>query len=96
MGDKPDQSPPVGATDILRYFLRHPEAADSIYGIARWRLLEEAVHRSVESTATALRWLVDQQFLLERRSVARDPLFYLNSKNLKNATELINSSSHLE
>jgi len=43
---------------VLRYFVRNPQAADTLEGIARWRLLEEAVQRTTEETGEALAWLV--------------------------------------
>ena len=43
---------------VLSYFIRHPQAVDSLEGIARWRLLDEAVHHAVNDTHEALNWLV--------------------------------------
>ena len=45
------QEPKGIAKEILSYFLRNPQAADNLEGVARWRLLEQTVHRSVEETA---------------------------------------------
>jgi hypothetical protein len=51
------------ARDVLEYFLRNPQSADSLEGIARWRLLEQAIHRTLAETETALQWLVREGFL---------------------------------
>lgn len=51
------------AKDILRYFLRHPKAADSLEGVARFRLLDETVHQGVAETEKGLNRLVAQGFL---------------------------------
>jgi len=51
------------AKDILSYFLRNPQAADDLEGIARWRLLNQTVYRDVEETSQALDWLVQHGFL---------------------------------
>ena len=40
--------------EILSYFLRNPLAADTLEGVARWRLLDEVVYRKVEETRAAL------------------------------------------
>lgn len=48
---------------ILSYFVRNPNAADTIEGVARERLLEETIHRNVQQTAAAMAWLVEQGFL---------------------------------
>jgi hypothetical protein len=75
------QGKPEVAKEILSYFLRHPNAADSLEGIAEWRILEEKVRRSVEETKKALDWLVRKGFLQEEEHLAR-PIFQLNSEKL--------------
>jgi hypothetical protein len=54
---------PEQARAVLRYFVRHPEAADSFEGIVTFRLLEATVQRHVEEVREALDWLVEQGFL---------------------------------
>jgi hypothetical protein len=51
---------PKMAREILRYFVRNPQATDSLEGMARWRLMDEAVRRKLDGTATALEWLMAQ------------------------------------
>jgi Fe2+ or Zn2+ uptake regulation protein len=62
---------------ILNYFLRNSKAADTLEGIARWRLLEEQVHRSFQQTESALAWLVKQGFLEEVETVGSSRIFRL-------------------
>lgn len=62
---------------ILNYFLRNSKAADTLEGIARWRLLEEQVHRSLQQTESALAWLVEQGFLEEVETVGSSRIFRL-------------------
>jgi hypothetical protein len=50
---------------VLSYFLRNPNAADTLEAIAHWRWLEERAHRSFQKTEAALDWLVKEGFLLE-------------------------------
>jgi hypothetical protein len=69
---------PEMAKEVLRYFVRHPQAADSLEGVARWRLLEESVQRYVEGTHQALNWLVAQGFLRKVSSPGAGPIFSLN------------------
>jgi hypothetical protein len=56
---------PELAREILNYFLRHPQAADDLEGLARWRLMREKVRRTIEQTDEAIRWLVAKGFLEE-------------------------------
>jgi DNA-binding transcriptional ArsR family regulator len=75
--------------ETLAYFLRNPSATDSLEGIARWRLLGEAIHRSLDETQTAIEWLVDRGYLLddERRGTPR--LFRLNPDKVAAAAVLV-------
>lgn len=73
------------AREILSYFLRNPQATDSLMGIARWRLLEEAVHRSVTETESGLHWLIEHGYLCELSVEGSEPLFQLDSTRLKEA-----------
>ncbi|HXI27440.1 MAG TPA: hypothetical protein VNG89_03435 [Vicinamibacterales bacterium] len=76
--------------EILSYFLRHPDAADDLEGVAHWRLLEEAIHRRIDETREALDWLVSEGLLSETRT-AQGPLFSLNPVNREQAETLISS-----
>ena len=78
MSHDKSESVPEGAKEILEYFLRHPRAADSLEGVARWRLLEESIHRNIEETNQALGWLASQGFLLEEDVATSGPIFCLN------------------
>jgi hypothetical protein len=66
------------AKEVLAYFLRNPEAADSLTGIARWRLMEEFVQRSVQTTEAALNWLLEQGYLSETIRTGSERIFQLN------------------
>jgi len=76
------------ARDILDYFLGHPEAADSLAGIARWRLLEQTVHRSLEATESAVAWLTREGYLQEI-SLGGTSVFQLNRDKLAAAQKLL-------
>jgi hypothetical protein len=72
------------AHEVLSYFLRHPDAADDLEGVARWRLVEEAIHRRIDETREALDWLVSEGFLSEKQTT-QGPLFSLNARNRQQA-----------
>ena len=77
------------AKEILRYFLRNPEAVDSLTEIARWRLMQEAVRRSVEETRVALTWLIEQGYVREEVHIGTESLFQLDPSRLKDAVEFV-------
>jgi hypothetical protein len=74
---------------ILSYFVRNPSVADSLEGIARWRLLEEAVHRNVTETEEALRWLVKEGYLVETSHSHSGRLFQFNAQKQAEAESLL-------
>lgn len=56
----------------MRYFVEHPQALDSLEGVARWRLLQQRIEETVAETEAALEWLVEKG-LLQRVDVAYGP-----------------------
>ena len=66
--------------EILSYFLRNPQAADSLVGVATWRLLDESVRRNVEGAREALSWLVSRGFLKQEVRPSSGPIFMLNER----------------
>ena len=74
------------ARQILGYFLRNPEAADTFDGIARWRLLEDLACRSVLETQDALGWLVQEGYLSQEALPGGKSLFRLSS-NMREEAE---------
>jgi hypothetical protein len=92
VSDRKDSSLPV-AREILSYFLRNPGAADNLTEIARWRLMEETVRRSVESTEAALRWLVSEGFVSEETRRGTERIFQLNKARRKEAESFLRKAS---
>jgi len=79
------------AREILSYFMRNPQSADSLEGVVRWRLLSEVVHRKVDETRAALYWLVEQSLLLETRSPGVGPIFSLNPEKIAEAQAILDA-----
>ena len=42
---------------ILSYLLKHPEAQDTLEGIAQWWILEQQINCSITDVEDALEWL---------------------------------------
>lgn len=81
------------AKEILSYFLRNPHAADSLEGVARWRLMEERVHRQLENTDQALNWLVRRGFLVKVSSEWTESVYQLNDVNRSTAERFVSEST---
>jgi hypothetical protein len=75
---------------VLGYFLRYPDASDSLEGITHWRLAEERIHRAVEETRTALDWLVEEGFLAEEP--AAPPIYRLNRDVQERAAKFLSEA----
>lgn len=89
MLDAEDKSSEAVAKEILGYFLRNPQAADNLTGIARWRLLEEAVQRSVAKTEAALQWLLEQGYLRQVQIHGGEGVFSLNPEKRAEAESFL-------
>jgi hypothetical protein len=92
------RDPPLArAREILEHYLTNPETADSLEGIAEWRLLEDFVQRRVEETDEALRWLVSRGALQRiESSGAAPPLYRLNVETAKDVEQLLEEIEKLE
>jgi hypothetical protein len=75
--------------EILSYFLRNPKAADDLEGVARWRLLNETIDRSVEETKDALEWLVKEGFLVKAARSCTTTMYRLNRQESDRAKSFL-------
>lgn len=87
-GPKPAR-PPDPTYEILEYFVRHPAAADSLEGIARWRLMRQRIRKAVVETQEALEWLVSRGYLLSETRQHAASIFRLNPKQREEARRLL-------
>jgi hypothetical protein len=83
-----DRAPKM-VREVLCYFLRNPQAADTLEGVARWRVKGETTQRSVDETREALLWLVRQRLLCEHRSPGSAPTFTLDESRKSEAERLL-------
>ena len=85
---------PAQVKEILTYFLRHPQAADSLEGVVRWRLPQERVRRGMEEIEEALGWLVSKQFLSQVSAAGTPPIYRLNEEKRAAAERLLPPTAH--
>jgi hypothetical protein len=90
--DPRDRSLRRRAREILQHYLKNPQAADDLEGIAQWRLLEDFVHRRVSETSEALEWLVNQGFLTKTVGPAAPSVYRLNPEKVAAAEHLLEES----
>jgi hypothetical protein len=80
------------ASEVLSYFLRNPQAVDTLEGVARWRLLEQRIDMHLQETSEALDWLVEHNFLLRVDSPSTEACYGLNAANRPKAKEFLRKS----
>jgi len=74
---------------VLRYFTRNPQAADTIEGVARWRLLDERIERNIAQVAQAIEWLVSRGFLVREFTSPSTSIFRLNQQQCRAASRFL-------
>jgi len=56
------------AQAILSYLAEHPQAMDTLDGIAEWWLIRQQIRVEIEAVAGAIRQLIEQGLLVEIQS----------------------------
>ena len=80
------------AKEILKYFVRNPRAADSLEGVARFRLMDEVIRHKLDETEAALEWLVAEGYLTTAISPGGTATFSLNPKPAKDIRRFLADS----
>lgn len=81
---------PKLSPEVLRFFLAHPSLSESLEGVARWRLRDEIIRRTVDEVTEAMVWLVAERFLREIHDRPTSmPLFALNRARIAAARRLV-------
>ena len=66
------------ARAILQYLHEHPDATDTLEGIAQWWLTREGTERKVKEVESGVAILLDQGLMLEVRRDGLMPYYRLN------------------
>lgn len=66
------------ARRILRYVEKHPQAKDTMKGIAEWWLLQDKITESVEQVSKTITWLVTNDYLVEKQVTGSGALYEIN------------------
>ncbi len=77
------------AQAILDYLLEHPDAQDTLAGIAEWWLPEEEKVRRLAIVKEALDHLVAEALILERRGKDLQTHYRINGQRLKEIERLV-------
>ena len=69
--------------------MRNPQSADSLEGVARWRLLEEKIHHTLIETQSALENLVAEEYLRVVSVPGSELIYTLNTDKRKEAEQFV-------
>ena len=88
LSEEPEQEQEIGRL-ILRYLQEHPDAKDTVEGIAQWWVLRElsAVRFAAVERAVAL--LLSEDFIVETRREGSPPYYRLNQNKKRLISEII-------
>ncbi|MBZ5684084.1 MAG: hypothetical protein LAP86_03545 [Acidobacteriia bacterium] len=79
--------------EVLGYFLEHPQTADTVEGLARWRLAGAQKHRTVEQIREALDWLVENGYLAMVSKPYTGSIYSIAKEDLPRGRSFLESGS---
>jgi hypothetical protein len=82
------------AGDILAYLARHPEADDTVAGIAEWWLLEQELRCRTTDVRNAVAELVAQNLITERKGEDAQIHYRVNKDKTEEIAALLNKKSN--
>ena len=77
------------ARAILNYLHGHPDAKDTLEGIAQWWLLREWAERKYHQIESSLSDLVVRGLVIERRREGMPPYYWLNHAKQDEISQII-------
>jgi hypothetical protein len=79
------------ARAILRYLKEHPDAKDTLDGIAQWWLLREWTERRVAEVERAVSFLVAEELVLQTSRTGLLPYYEINNQKVDQISKLLQS-----
>jgi len=80
---------PVRTKEVLEYFLKNPELVQDLEDVARWRMPHELASLTFDHVRRALKWLVDEEFLVEETRQGVVAQFRLNQEREADARKFV-------
>jgi hypothetical protein len=89
-----EERPSKLARQILRYLASHPDARDTVRGIAEWWLMQETIERNVCAVRAALRELVAAELVIEQPGSANGECYRLNRERTAEVERIVAEGSN--
>ena len=81
------------AREILAYLVDHPDAQDTLEGIAHWWLLERQIKYHASLVKEVIQDLVESGLLLESQSMGTRPGYRINADKLEEILKVCRDAS---
>jgi Fe2+ or Zn2+ uptake regulation protein len=81
---------------ILSYLLRHPNAQDTLEGIAEWWIMEEQIYQKYREVDEALNILVEENLVVKTQYANSDTLYSLNAEKKALIETIVEDSSEIK
>ena len=78
--------------EILGYLVEHPDAQDTLEGIAQWWIPEQGIRTQIGNIKKAIAELVAQELVLERRGKDSRVHYRINALNRKKIESFLKSA----
>jgi hypothetical protein len=69
---------PAISSEILAYLLEHPQAQDTLEGIAQWWLMEQRIKQVISEVKSAIKELVQEGLVLEQEGADGQARYRIN------------------
>ena len=92
MTARQDRPPLKLVSEILTYFLRNPQSCDDLEGVTRWRLPDQKIYETMQTTEEALEWLVREGFLVKESKPWHGDIYRLNVQKQGEANTFISGA----
>ena len=83
------------ARAILEYLQGHPDAKDTLEGIAQWWLLKEWTERKYHQIEASLSFLVSEGLVIQRKREGMTPYYWLNRAKQNEITQILVNSNEV-
>lgn len=80
---------PSPAHDILSYLLEHPNAQDTLEGVAEWWCLERSIQRRVNEVQDAMDDLVAKDFVIPKKGRDLIVRYRVNHNKLREIMDVL-------
>jgi predicted transcriptional regulator len=82
--------------EILSYLVNHPDALDTLEGVAEWWVFAEKIRRGTLQVEQALAELVSKGLVIERKGRDGRSHYRVNRRKLREISSILKQSPHNE